>query len=178
METYQSHGQGGQNADSKRRETLAAQVLREKLMTPLYTVSSCNTARLAALLLASSSTTAAVEVSQRPSSQSQASTVSHQSHHDTGLAYTHPISQRDRTDPKNTLLCPDPRVTRSQVTQASPNTRSAAWGKKQKTEGGLQEMPVGGGNDKNMSRETERKNKKEVNIQARYKSRDADCLAR
>lgn len=39
-------------------------------------------------------------------------------------------------------------------------------------------MPVGGGNDKNMSRETERKNKKEVNIQARYKSRDADCLAR
>lgn len=39
-------------------------------------------------------------------------------------------------------------------------------------------MPVGGENDRNMSRETERKNKKEVNIQARYKSRDADCLAR
>lgn len=66
METYQSHEQEGQNADSQRRETLAAQVLCEKLMTPLYTVSSCNTPRLAAFLLARSSTAAIVEVSQRP----------------------------------------------------------------------------------------------------------------
>lgn len=66
METYQSHEQEGQNDDSQRRETLAAQVLCEKLMTPLYTVSSCNTPRLAALLLARSSTAAVVEVSQRP----------------------------------------------------------------------------------------------------------------
>lgn len=39
-------------------------------------------------------------------------------------------------------------------------------------------MPVGGEDDKNMSRETTRKKKPEVNIQARYKSGDVDCLAR
>ncbi len=154
METYQSHGQGGQNADSKRHETLAAQALREKLMTPLYTVSSCNTARLAALLLASSSTTAAVEVSQRHSSQSQASTVSHQSHHDAGLAYTHPISQRDHADLENTLLCPDLRVTPSQVTQASPNTREGKTkdrGRAAKDASGWRKR------QKHVKRETERK---------------------
>ncbi len=177
METYQSHGQGGQNADSKRRETLAAQVLREKLMTPLYTVSSCNTARLAALLLASSSTTAAVEVSQRQSSQSQASTVSHQSHHDAGLAYTHPISQRDRADPRAHAPVSGPESHSISGNTSLANTRSAAEGKT-KDRGRAAKMPVGGGNDKKHVKRDGEKKQKEVNIQARYKSRDADCLAR
>lgn len=48
--------------------------------------------------------------------------------------------------------------------------------KKQKMKGGVEKMPVGGEDDKNMSREMTRK-KKKVNIQAGYKSGDAECLA-